>query len=59
MTTETYTIYDVLAAECNLWPLECVWCGSREVVVSIHQADAICQDCGRWQLDEDEEDVSS
>lgn len=49
-----FTVHDVLNAECNLEPLVCLYCGSYEVVFQQYVGDAYCQDCGSWQLDEEE-----
>lgn len=45
----TYTTEDVKKAGFTLEPLQCVHCGSREVVFNQYIGDGICQDCGEWQ----------
>lgn len=47
-----YTVFDVLIAEYNLEPLECIFCDSHET--SFHQdvCDAYCASCGKWQIEE-------
>jgi len=47
----TYTVEEVLAAECTLEPMECKFCHSQEVVFLQYVGDACCQDCGEWQLE--------
>lgn len=58
MSEQCYTVEDVIAAEYTLEPLCCKHCGSREVTYHQYIGDAYCADCGRWQLEieEDEED---
>ena len=52
---KTYTVHDVRRAECNLEPLKCIHCGYVGLFYSQRVRDAYCPDCGRWQLDEQEE----
>jgi len=52
-----YTVEDVIAAECSLEPMVCKFCGSNEVVYDQYIVDAYCQDCGKWQLEEKDEQV--
>ena len=61
MATDTtdYNVHDIIKAECNLWPLTCIYCGSTEVVFEQYVKDAYCQCCGKWQLEEEEHDESS
>ena len=49
-----YTIKDIKKAECNLEPLHCVHCDSKEVTYNQHIGDAYCSDCGSWQEDTEE-----
>ena len=49
----TYDVQDIIDAECNLEPLECRYCHSLEVVHHQYIGDACCQECGRWQLEEE------
>ncbi len=51
---KTYSVEEVIAAEYTLEPMECKFCGSLEVVFLQYVGDACCQECGRWQLDEEE-----
>ena len=49
---KTYTVQDVIMAECTLEPLQCVKCGAvGEVVYNQYIGDGSCQVCGEWQLD--------
>ena len=52
-----FNVYDVIEAEYNLEPLTCLFCHSQEVVFLQYVGDAICQDCGMWQLEESEETI--
>jgi hypothetical protein len=54
MDEKTYTVYDVLKAECTLEPLYCIHCGSFEVMYFQYIHDAFCEKCGSWQLEEKE-----
>ncbi len=49
------TVHTVLAAECNLEPIECLHCGDDEGNVTFNQfiGDAHCATCGEWQLEDD------
>jgi len=51
LTEKKYTIKDVKEAECNLEPLHCVQCDSKEVTYHQYVGDAYCSDCGIWQED--------
>lgn len=44
-----YSVQDVINAEINLEPLECVNCSSTEVTYHQYVGDAYCSDCGVWQ----------
>lgn len=46
-----FTVYDVINANYSLEPLVCLHCGSTEVVFLFGIGDAVCQECGLWQLD--------
>jgi len=46
---ETYTVEDVIMAECNLEPIKCKFCGSLEVTYFQYIGDASCASCGKWQ----------
>ena len=48
---KTYTVYDILNAECNLEPMICLNCGGKELTFNQGIGDACCGDCGEWQLD--------
>jgi len=50
----TYSVEEVIAAECTLEPMECKFCGSLEVIFLQYVGDAYCEECGTWQLDEEE-----
>lgn len=52
---ELYSVYDIRAAECNLEPLGCLYCGGLEVTYHQYIGDAYCATCGRWQAGEEEE----
>ena len=45
----TYTIDDILKAECTLDPLKCIHRQSLEVTFDQHIKDAYCANCGQWQ----------
>ena len=47
-----YTVYDVINAECTLEPMVCLFCGSHEVTFYQYVADAHCEVCGKWQIEE-------
>lgn len=49
---KTYTVHDVIEAECNLEPLVCIYCGANEVTYHPHVGDGYCAMCGRWQSNE-------
>ena len=51
---KTYSVEEVIAAESTLEPMECKFCGSLEVIFLQYVGDAYCEECGRWQLDEEE-----
>lgn len=51
MDGEIYDVQDVIDAEYTLEPLACRLCGSLEVVFLQYVGDAVCQECGEWQLD--------
>ena len=48
---KTYTIHDVINAECTLEPMVCLFCGSTEVEFLQYGEDAQCGTCGKWQLE--------
>lgn len=45
------TIHDILNREYNLEPIHCINCGSTEVTFNQAVGDALCADCGEWQLE--------
>lgn len=47
----TFTVHDVISAECNLEPLICLFCGYDEVTFFQYVGDAYCANCGRWQME--------
>ena len=49
-----YNVFDVHNAQFNLEPLECLFCGSEEVVYIQSVKDAVCECCGKWQIGESE-----
>ena len=51
---KTYTVEQVISAECNLEPIECKFCHSLEVTYDQYIRDALCGDCGKWQIEDDE-----
>lgn len=58
MTEEekSYTVFDVIRAECTLEPMICLHCGIvGETTYYATTGDACCEACGRWQLDEAED----
>jgi len=53
-TKESYTIEDIINAGCNLEPVKCIHCGHiGEVVFLQYVGDAICEICGKWQLEDE------
>ena len=50
---ETFTVEDVLEAGFTLEPLICKYCGSRYVIFNQGVGDAYCEECGKWQLEEE------
>ena len=48
MRTDTYDTIE------NLWPLTCVYCGSDSVILLQADGNAICEECGRYQIEEEE-----
>lgn len=52
MEKKFYDVDDVIAAECNLEPIKCRFCGSFEVDFVQFIRDARCAMCGKWQLGE-------
>jgi len=46
-----YSVQDVINAEINLEPIECVHCGSLEVTFHQYIGDAHCSECGEWQTE--------
>ena len=53
MIKEYYDVQDIINAECNLEPLKCRYCGDvNEVTFDQYIGDAMCENCGRWQLNE-------
>lgn len=51
MTTETpNTVMD-----CIDWPLTCIYCGSEQVIWSTTKQNVLCEECGRWQLEDEDE----
>lgn len=47
-----YTVFEIINAECNLEPIECLFCNSVEVEYHQYIGDAYCSHCGTWQLEE-------
>jgi len=52
---KTYTVEDVIQAECTLEPIKCKKCGGTNVTFHQYIEDAYCADCGTWQLDYSED----
>jgi len=52
---KTYDVQDVVNAECNLEPLKCRFCDSLEVTYYQYSGDAHCAMCGKYQLEESED----
>ena len=50
---QTFTVDDVITAECTLEPIVCIFCGSTEVTFNQQICDAHCANCGEWQKGED------
>ena len=52
-TKKIYDVQDVINAEFNLHPLKCRHCGCvGETTYHQHVGDALCEVCGKWQLDD-------
>ena len=49
MKIKTYTTKDVINAEYNLEPLECIFCKSLEVTFHQYIGDSYCAECGKWE----------
>ena len=52
---KSYTVDDIIHAECELTPLRCILCGSYEVTCHQYIGDAYCANCGNWQKGEEYE----
>ncbi len=52
---EQYTVYDMINAGCTLEPIVCLFCKSQEVMFDQYVGDALCTNCGEWQLESQEE----
>lgn len=55
MSDRAYTVEEVIVAECTLEPMVCKFCGSHEVTFNQYLHDALCGDCGKWQIEDDPE----
>lgn len=51
ISTNHYTVKDIITAECGLSPIVCVHCQSLEVTFDQKIHDAYCANCGQWQLE--------
>lgn len=51
MRDKTFTVQDVLLAQCTLEPLHCFHCEVPEVTFHPYVGDAFCAACGRWQME--------
>ena len=54
MTTETID-FVIDYEDYNDWPLTCFFCEGEDLVYSSHHHNTRCNDCGKWQLLEEEE----
>ena len=52
---QTYQVSAEIYEECNSWPLTCIHCGGLEIIYSPFKHDSLCEECGCWQLTEEEE----
>lgn len=52
---EGYTVEQVIAAGYTLEPMVCKFCGSNNLYYNQGLHDALCEDCGLWQIEDDEE----
>jgi len=50
---KTYDIQDVVSAGYTLEPIQCRFCQSPEVTYHQYIGDAYCNECGKWQLEEE------
>lgn len=51
---KSYTVQDVINAECTLEPLRCIHCGHvGEVTFFQYLGDGHCAMCGKWQIEEE------
>ena len=50
MKNKFFNVKDIITAECNLEPIKCAFCGSKEVTYSQTIKDAYCAECGLWQI---------
>jgi len=50
---KSYTVFDVIKAECTLEPMKCIHCNGIGFT-TYHQyvRDAYCENCDKWQLEE-------
>lgn len=46
-----YDVQDVINAGCTLEPIKCRNCDSLEVTFNQAMQDALCANCGEWQLE--------
>lgn len=52
---EVFTVHDIIEAGFNLEPLKCLHCNHvGEVIWDQYVVDGYCQSCGRWQLEDEE-----
>lgn len=52
---QSFTVFDIQKAEVNLEPVECIFCDSDEVVYIQSVKDAVCECCGKWQIEESDD----
>ncbi len=44
-----------IVTDYNDWPLTCFYCEGEDLIYSSHYNNARCNECGKWQLLEEEE----
>ena len=51
---QTYTVSPTIYNICNTWPLTCLNCGGDDIIYSEREENYRCQECGEWQLTDEE-----
>lgn len=49
---QTYTVSPTIYKD--TWPLYCLYCGGDDIIYSERMENCMCNECGQWQLTEEE-----